>query len=88
MMMKLSFFYIHNHLNKSGGGPGGKFNGPSIKTVINKLEDLSEILPTESFPFVEYIKSIKELHKIFISEEFYENYDTIIDEFKYKFDKP
>ena len=48
---------------------------------------MSEILPTEGFPFVEYIQSIKELHNMCISEEFNENYDTIIDEFKCKFDK-
>ena len=72
-------------LNKKGEGPGGKFNGPSLKTVLDKLEELDKIV--QVFPFIEYLQSIKELYIICISEKFNNHYETIIIEFKSKFDK-
>ena len=43
-------FYVKNHLNKSGEGPGGKFNGPSVKQIIKEssLQQLEELLPIYS----------------------------------------
>ena len=67
---------------KNGEGPGGKFNGPSLKTVLNKLEELDKIVQTKGFPFIEYLQIM-----MCISEKFNENYDTIINEFKCKFIK-
>ena len=31
--IEVKSFYKTNHLNKNGEGAGGKFNGPSIKTI-------------------------------------------------------
>ena len=84
---EMNYFYKLQCLNKNGEGPGGKFNGPSLKTVLNKLEELEKIVQTKGFPFIEYLQIIKELHMMCISEKFNENYDTIINEFKCKFFK-
>ena len=43
----------HKHklqcLNKNGEGPGGKFNGPSLKTVLDKIEELDKIVQTKGY---------------------------------------
>ncbi len=62
----MELFYRVNCLNKTGEGPGGKFNRPSIKTVLNNLKPFEDILPTEAFPFIEYIHSLKEVHEMCI----------------------
>ena len=43
-------FYLRHNLKKSGEGPGGKFNEPSIKYVLREevLKDLESTLPTFS----------------------------------------
>ena len=82
----MELFYRINCLNKTGEGPGGKFNGPSIKMVLKNLKPLEDILPTEAFPFIEYLQSLKEVHEMCISEDFDPNYDILLSEFKCKFD--
>ena len=82
----MELFYRVNCLNKNGEAAGGKFNGPSLKTALNNLEQLEQMIPTEGFPFIEYLQSIKEVHKMSISDKFDENYQVLIDEFKSKFD--
>ena len=72
--------------SETGEGPGGKFNGPSIKTVLKNLKPLEDILPTDAFPFIEYLQSLKEVHEMCISEDFDPNYDILLSEFKCKFD--
>ena len=79
---EMNYFYKLQSLNKNGLGPGNTLNGPSINTVLNKLQQLGQIVQTEGFPFIEYLQSIKELHNMCISEEFNEYFDTSIDEFK------
>ena len=32
-VIEMNEFYLKHCLNKAGQGPGGKFNGPSLKTV-------------------------------------------------------
>jgi hypothetical protein len=59
-------FYRVHFLNKNGEAAGGKFNGPSIKTALNNLDKLEEMISTEGFPFIEYLQSIKEFHKMCI----------------------
>ena len=49
-----TFYSIHN-LKKSGEGPGGKFNGPSIKYILRE-ENLSEL--EESLPEILVLSSI------------------------------
>ena len=73
--------------NKTGEGPGGKFNGPSLKTVLNNLNNLADILPNEGYPFIEYLQSIREVHHMCIAEVFVDNSEILIEEFKCKFDK-
>ena len=82
----LELFYKVHYLNKNGEGAGGKFNGPSIKTVLTNLQILEEMIPSEGFPLIEFLQSIKEVHQMCISEKFDENYQVFIDEFKCKFD--
>ena len=65
---------LHN-LKKSGEGPGGKFNGPSVNHIIGwskdeNLQDLKSRLPFEAEAFIRYFKSIKELHQVCISSKF------------------
>ena len=44
------------------------------------------MLPSEGFVFIEYLQSIKEVHKMCIAEKFDENYRVLIDKFKFKLD--
>ena len=45
--VEMSEFYEKNHLKKSGQGPGGKFNGPSFKFIIQEdsISQPEELLP-------------------------------------------
>ena len=84
---QMEVFYKVHCLNKTGQGPGGKFNGPSIKEILRNLSELEDKLPSEAFPFIEYLQSIKEVHKMCIADVFDENYEILINEFKCKFYK-
>ena len=55
----------HN-LSKTGEGPGGKFNGPSIKFILREdtLIELEEILTESASPFITYLRSIRALHEL------------------------
>ena len=61
-------FYVRHNLRKSGEGPGGKFNGPSIKYILREevLKDLESTLPTFSITeqFSNYLRSIRDLHRV------------------------
>ena len=48
----LEEFYPKLHLKKSGQGPGGKFNGPSIKNILKDefLKLLEELLQLAAPP--------------------------------------
>ena len=37
--LEMKSFYVFHCLNKTGEGLGGKFNGPSIKTVLKNLDN-------------------------------------------------
>ena len=53
-------FYAENHLKKSGQGPGGKFNGPSIKHILKDeiLDQLENILPVSASAFITHLIEI------------------------------
>ena len=57
-------------LKKSGQGAGGKFNGKDIRLIfkVSNLEELSVLLPVEAEPFLNYWKTIRELHFAVISK--------------------
>ena len=80
--MKEKFYPKHN-LKKSGEGPGGQFNGPSIKHVLKEeiLVDLESILPgfDVAVHFTNYLRSIRELHKMCIAKKL-ENHNIVIPE--------
>ena len=42
--LDMKIFYLRHHQNKTGEGAGGKFNGPSLKTVLKNLDDLEDEL--------------------------------------------
>ena len=67
-------FYKKHGLKKSGDGPGGKFNGPKVKHIIEDktLDELEDILPQEEVIFTSYLRSIRELHRICITSDFKE----------------
>lgn len=80
-------FYAENHLKKSGQGPGGKFNGPSIK--YNLREDvliiLENKLPVSASSFINYFRAIRNLHELCVSEELGDFYNVLHD-FKVNFE--
>ena len=49
-------------------GPGGKFNGPSIKFILREdtLIELEEILSESASPFITYLRSIRVLEDHFL----------------------
>ena len=79
---------------KSGQGPGGKFNGPLIKFIIQEdsISQLEELLPIEASAFLSYMRSIRELHYLctqnelgdyqLILHDFRTNFNYLYDEFR------
>ena len=59
-------FYERHYLKKSGQGPGGQFNGPSLKSILKEdvLRDLEDSIPEDSSTFISYLENIKELHRV------------------------
>lgn len=84
---ELKTFYEKYHLKKSGQGPGGKFHGPSIKQILREdcLNNLLTIIPTEAKQFTDYLRSIRELHKVCTSSELNE-YKNVLHDFRKNFD--
>ena len=61
--LEIQKFYKEHNLKKSGEGPGGKFNGPSIKFILRE-ENLCELeaeLIEDASPFISYLNSIRSL---------------------------
>ena len=81
--VEMSEFYEKNHLKKSGQGPGGKFNGPSIKFIIQEdsISQLEELLPIEASAFFSYMRSIRELHYLCTQNEL-GDYQLILHDFR------
>ena len=67
-------FYPKHHLKKSGEGPGGKFNGPSVKHILKEesLIDLEETLPTFEIAvkFTDYLRAVRYVHELSITKTF------------------
>ena len=57
-------FYAYNPLKKNGQGPGGKFDGPSIKFILREeiLCQLENLLPVNASSFISYLRSLSNLH--------------------------
>ena len=69
--LEIKKFYKEHNLKKSGEGPGGKFNGPSIKFILRE-ENLCELeaeLIEEASPFLSYLRSIRSLHELCTSRD-------------------
>ena len=66
-------FYKRHCLSKTGEGPGGKFNGVSIKYILDEkiLEDLEATLPTYevAVDFTNYLRSIRDIHQVCLAKE-------------------
>ena len=58
---QMAEYYQILSIKKSGQGPGGKFNGPSIKSIIREdnLNMLTHILPVEALPFFDYFRECR-----------------------------
>ena len=65
-------FYKKHALSKSGQGVGGKFNGVDIRFIMkdNHLQEVASRLHVEAEPFINYLRSIKELHSATVSKDF------------------
>ena len=66
---EMNTFMKKHSISKSGKGPGGQLNGPSIKIILREtsLIELESNLPEEAEHFVAYMRSIRELHRICIA---------------------
>ena len=82
----MKIFYLRHHQNKTGEGAGGKFNGPSLKTVLKNLDDLEDELPESASSFIDYFESINNLHIMCVEEKLSENYQETIENFKQAFE--
>ena len=82
----MKIFYLRHHLNKTGEAAGGKFNGPSLKTVLKNLDDLEDELPESASSFIDYFESINNLHIMCVEEKLSENYQETIENFKQAFE--
>ena len=83
-------FYLRHNFKKSEEGPGGKFNGPSIKYILKEtvLEDLESTLPNFSIDeqFTNYLRSIRELHTVCTSKKLnLQKAKMVIDDFSQHF---
>ena len=85
-----SEFYGKHHLKKSGEGPGGKFNGPSVKYILKEesLKAIGIVLPDfeEALHFTNYLGSVREVHELCIANKLPENHSEIIEEFRQRFE--
>ena len=70
----MNIFYLRHFLNKTGEGPGGKFNRPSIKKILKNLDDFSKQLPEEAGSCINYFDGIKKLHRICTKEKTSDNF--------------
>ena len=81
-------FEIEHHMKSSGQEPGGDFNGPTIENILKdkNLTNLSNFLQLHLHPFVEYLKTIKNVHLLSTAKTLPENYKNILADFRKKFD--
>ena len=65
-------YYRKHGLTRSGQGIGGNFNGVDIRVIIkeNNLQELALQLPVEGEAFLNYMRSIRELHNAVIAREY------------------
>ena len=84
--IEMKSYFKRHCLNKAGEGPGGKFNGPSIKKVLVNLDDLQDTLPETAEPLVQFLRSTLKLHTMCVEEELRENFQEVLDEFEENFE--
>ena len=64
----MTSFYLKNHLKKSGEGPGGQFNWPSITFILQESSILNLYTFIEncvnSVKFFDYLRTITDLHSV------------------------
>ena len=68
---KMTEFYTRNNEKRSGEAAGGKFEGNSIKNLWSEkaLNDLNQNFSADIKPFVEFLRSIREVHTVCMKEE-------------------
>ena len=68
---KVTAFYQRNNERRSGEAAGGKFDGNSIKNLWSEkaLKDLEENFPADILPFIEFLRSICEVHTVCMKEQ-------------------
>jgi len=84
--IEMKSYYKWHCLNKTGKGPGGKFNGPSIKKVLMNLDDLTKSLPETAEPLIQFLRSTLKLNTMCVEEDQRENFQEILDEFEESFE--
>ena len=85
---EMNTFMKKHSISKSGTGPGGQLNGPSIKIILREtsLIELESMLPEEAEHFVSYMRSIRELHRICLAEDLDQDFPSIIQNVQENFD--
>ena len=73
----MKHYYIRYCLNKTGEGPGGNFNEPSVQKILRNLQDLQENLPAKSSPLVNFLRCTSKLHKMCVAENLPEDYQKL-----------
>ena len=68
---KVTEFYTRNNEKRSGEAAGGKFEGNSLKKFWSEkaLNDLIQNFPADIQPFVEFLRSIREVNEECMREE-------------------
>ena len=61
-------------LKRSGDSAGGKFIGPKVKHLMSEkvLEEMENLLTPQAAPFISYLRSLRELHRVCITSDFNE----------------
>ena len=62
---QMKHFFQNHSLHRSGDAVRGKFSGKNIKFILKEkhLQELSQVLPVEAESFLNYLRSVRELHK-------------------------
>ena len=81
-------FYSEHSLTKKGQGIGGTFNGPSIKDILKEknLNHLGSLLPPECETAIDYMKNLREIHRICLAKNVDPDSQLILSEYERNFD--
>ena len=82
----MTAFYRRHGIGRRRSQVAGNFTGPELKLLLREqsLADLTQIIANGQ-QISQYLRSLRELHKMVIKKEFTENHQDFIDDFAEKF---